>query len=131
MRAHGLRILETILTSRTELIANSDAAGDVEKRAAMDDIALLLQGAIRARGRRNFVASGGVAMSHLSQSGDSACHAGTSSCARLLTPLLSCRRRRRSSPRASKRTRRPTTGTKRRANGCKCERTTVDLESSM
>ena len=51
LRAHGLRILETILTSRTELIANPTSAADAEKRAAMDDIALLLQGAIRARGQ--------------------------------------------------------------------------------
>jgi ATP phosphoribosyltransferase len=51
LRAHGLRILETILTSRTELIANTQSAADLEKRAAMDDVALLLQGAIRARGQ--------------------------------------------------------------------------------
>jgi ATP phosphoribosyltransferase len=51
LRAHGLRILETILTSRTELIANTEAAADPDKRTAMDDIALLLQGAIRARGQ--------------------------------------------------------------------------------
>jgi ATP phosphoribosyltransferase len=51
LRAHGLRILETILTSRTELVANAHAAADADKRAAMDDIALLLQGAIRARGQ--------------------------------------------------------------------------------
>ena len=51
LRAHGLRILETILTSRTELIANRESAEDGDKRAAMDDIALLLQGAIRARGQ--------------------------------------------------------------------------------
>lgn len=50
LRAHGLRILETLLTSRTELIANPASYADPEKRAAMDDIALLLQGAIRARG---------------------------------------------------------------------------------
>jgi ATP phosphoribosyltransferase len=51
LRAHGLRILETILTSRTELIANSTSVVDADKRTAMDDIALLLQGAIRARGQ--------------------------------------------------------------------------------
>jgi ATP phosphoribosyltransferase len=51
LRAHGLRILETILTSRTELVANLAAFADPEKRAAMDDVALLLQGAIRARGQ--------------------------------------------------------------------------------
>ena len=51
LRAHGLRILETLLTSRTELVANTDSYDDPEKRAAMDDVALLLQGAIRARGQ--------------------------------------------------------------------------------
>jgi ATP phosphoribosyltransferase len=49
LRAHGLRILDTLLTSRTELIANPAAFADPEKRAAMEDLALLLQGAIRAR----------------------------------------------------------------------------------
>jgi ATP phosphoribosyltransferase len=51
LRAHGLRILETILTSRTELVANRASYADEEKRAAMEDVALLLQGAIRARGQ--------------------------------------------------------------------------------
>ncbi|HEX3706022.1 MAG TPA: ATP phosphoribosyltransferase [Mycobacteriales bacterium] len=50
LRAHGLRIIETLLTSRTELVANPASYADPEKRAAMEDIALLLQGAIRARG---------------------------------------------------------------------------------
>jgi ATP phosphoribosyltransferase len=50
LRAHGLRIIETLLTSRTELIANPASYADPEKRAAMEDVALLLQGAIRARG---------------------------------------------------------------------------------
>jgi ATP phosphoribosyltransferase len=51
LRAHGLRILETLLTSRTELVANTTSAADPDKQAAMQDIALLLQGAIRARGQ--------------------------------------------------------------------------------
>ncbi|MGE5291062.1 MAG: ATP phosphoribosyltransferase [Micromonosporaceae bacterium] len=50
LRASGLRILETLLTSYTELVANPAAYEDDEKRAAMEDIALLLSGAIRARG---------------------------------------------------------------------------------
>jgi ATP phosphoribosyltransferase len=50
LRASGLRILETLLTSYTELVANPVAADDPAKRAAMEDIALLLSGAIRARG---------------------------------------------------------------------------------
>ena len=51
LRKHGLKIIETLLVSRTELIANAASYADPEKRAAMDDIALLLQGAIRARGQ--------------------------------------------------------------------------------
>ena len=51
LRAHGLRILDTLLVSRTELVANPDSYADADKRAAMDDVALLLQGAIRARGQ--------------------------------------------------------------------------------
>ena len=50
LRRNGLRILDTLLTSYTELVANTGAFADEEKRAAMEDIALLLQGAIRARG---------------------------------------------------------------------------------
>jgi ATP phosphoribosyltransferase len=50
LRKNGLRILATLLTSYTELVANRAAHEDAEKRAAMEDIALLLQGAIRARG---------------------------------------------------------------------------------
>src|SRR3989440_2440406 len=50
LRRNGLRILDTLLTSYTELVANTDAHADVDKRAAMEDIAVLLQGAIRARG---------------------------------------------------------------------------------
>ncbi|HEY8479898.1 MAG TPA: ATP phosphoribosyltransferase [Spirillospora sp.] len=50
LRKNGLRILDTLLTSYTELVANREAYEDAEKRAAMEDIALLLQGAIRARG---------------------------------------------------------------------------------
>jgi len=51
LRKNGLRILETILTSYTELVAcKASYSEDPEKRAAMDDIALLLRGAIKARG---------------------------------------------------------------------------------
>ncbi|WP_433478379.1 ATP phosphoribosyltransferase [Spirillospora sp. CA-142024] len=51
LRKNGLRILDTLLTSYTELVANREAYEDAEKRAAMEDIALLLQGVIRARGK--------------------------------------------------------------------------------
>ncbi len=50
LRKNGLRILDTLLSSYTELVANHAAFADRAKRAAMDDVALLLQGAIRARG---------------------------------------------------------------------------------
>src|SRR5499433_4554673 len=50
LRRNGLRILDTLLTSYTELIANQAAFADPAKRAAMEDVALLLRGAIRARG---------------------------------------------------------------------------------
>jgi ATP phosphoribosyltransferase len=47
---NGLRILDTLLTSYTELIANPAAYVDPAKRDAMEDVALLLRGAISARG---------------------------------------------------------------------------------
>ena len=50
LRRNGLRIRDTVLTSDTELVANADAYADADKRAAMEDIALLLRGAIEARG---------------------------------------------------------------------------------
>ncbi len=50
LRRNGLRILDTLLTSYTELVANNTAYAEPAKRAAMEDIALLLRGAIRARG---------------------------------------------------------------------------------
>ncbi len=51
LRKNSLRLLDTLLTSYTELVANREAYEDAEKRAAMEDISLLLQGAIRARGK--------------------------------------------------------------------------------
>ena len=50
LRRNGLRILHTLLTSYTELIANHDSFADAAKRTAMEDVALLLRGAIAARG---------------------------------------------------------------------------------
>ncbi len=50
LRKNGLRILDTLLTSYTELVANKAAYDDPAKRAAMEDVSLLLSGAIRARG---------------------------------------------------------------------------------
>jgi len=50
LRKNGLRILDTLLTSYTELVANKAAYEDPTRRAAMEDVSLLLSGAIRARG---------------------------------------------------------------------------------
>ena len=50
LRRNGLRILHTLLTSYTELIANHVSYTDDAKRGAMEDVALLLRGAIMARG---------------------------------------------------------------------------------
>ena len=51
LRKNGLRILDTLLTSYTELVACGTSYADPDKRSAMEDIALLLGGAIRARGQ--------------------------------------------------------------------------------
>jgi len=49
LRANKLRIVDTILTSTTRLFANHDAWADERKRQKIEDLALLLQGAINAR----------------------------------------------------------------------------------
>jgi ATP phosphoribosyltransferase len=51
LRAAGLRVLDTILVSYTELIANPVAHADDEKRRAMEQLQTLLLGALEARGR--------------------------------------------------------------------------------
>jgi ATP phosphoribosyltransferase len=51
LRAAGLKILDTILVSYTELIANPVAFSDPEKRRAMEQLRTLLTGALEARGR--------------------------------------------------------------------------------
>ncbi len=51
LRAARLRILDTILVSRTELIANRAAYDDPQKRHAMGQLQTLLQGALEARGK--------------------------------------------------------------------------------
>ena len=51
LRAHGMKIIETLLTSEPVLVANREAAGEPAKRTAMDDITTLLMGALRAEGR--------------------------------------------------------------------------------
>jgi len=51
LRAHGMKIIDTLLTSEPVLIANLAAAADPAKRAAIDDVTTLLLGALRAEGR--------------------------------------------------------------------------------
>lgn len=49
IRAHGLRIVEDLLYTETRLIANPAAMADPDKRAKIEQIALLLQAALAAR----------------------------------------------------------------------------------
>lgn len=51
LRAAGLKVLDTILISHTELIANPVAYADPERRRAMEQVQTLLAGALEARGR--------------------------------------------------------------------------------
>ncbi len=51
LRAHGMKIIETLMTSEPVLIANREAAADPVKRRAMQDVTTLLLGALRAEGR--------------------------------------------------------------------------------
>jgi ATP phosphoribosyltransferase len=51
LRAHGMKIIETLMTSEPVLVANRDAAADPARRRAMDDVMTLLLGALRAEGR--------------------------------------------------------------------------------
>ena len=51
LRAAGLKIIDTILTSYTEVVVNPEAAADPVKRHAMEQILTLLQGVLEARGK--------------------------------------------------------------------------------
>jgi ATP phosphoribosyltransferase len=51
LRANRLRILETVMESNTQLIANRKALADPLKRTKVENIALLLRAAIEAQGR--------------------------------------------------------------------------------
>lgn len=51
LRAAGLKIIGTVLVSRTELIANPAAYADADKRHAMGQLLSLLQGTLVARNR--------------------------------------------------------------------------------
>jgi ATP phosphoribosyltransferase len=51
LRANNLRILDTVLESNTQLIANVDAWADAWKRRKLEDMRMLLEGAIYALGK--------------------------------------------------------------------------------
>ncbi len=51
LRANNLRIVETILESNTQLIANLESVKDDWKRRKLDDIKMLLESAINALGK--------------------------------------------------------------------------------
>ena len=51
LRAAGLRIIDTVLTSYTELVANTASWADPAKRHAMEQIMTLLTGTLEARGK--------------------------------------------------------------------------------
>jgi ATP phosphoribosyltransferase len=51
LRANRLRIIDTVMESNTQLIANRQAWGDAWKREKIENIALLLNAAIAAQGR--------------------------------------------------------------------------------
>ena len=48
LKAHGLRIIHELMTSNTQLIANKEAYKDSWKKEKIDQIILLLKGALRA-----------------------------------------------------------------------------------
>ncbi len=51
LRANRLRIVDTVMESNTQLIANRTALADTWKRTKLENIALLLKAAIEAQGR--------------------------------------------------------------------------------
>jgi len=51
LRAHGLKIVDELLSSTTRLIANHNSRGDDWKRAKMENMAMLMQGAMQAESK--------------------------------------------------------------------------------
>ena len=51
LRANKLRIIDTVLESNTQLIANMQSWEDAEKRRKLQDVSMLLEGAMAALGR--------------------------------------------------------------------------------
>lgn len=51
LQRHGMEIIDVLLESRTHLIANPESYADEDKRKAIDELTILLRGAVDARGR--------------------------------------------------------------------------------
>ncbi len=51
LKANRLRIIETLLESNTQIIANKDAWNDPAKRQKIENLSLMLRGAMEAQGR--------------------------------------------------------------------------------
>jgi ATP phosphoribosyltransferase len=51
LRANKLKIIDTVMESNTQLIANKDSWEDARKRRKLEDLKMLLQGAINALGK--------------------------------------------------------------------------------
>jgi ATP phosphoribosyltransferase len=51
LRANKLKIIDTVLESNTQLIANKESWKDAQKRRKLEDIKMLLEGAINALGK--------------------------------------------------------------------------------
>jgi len=65
LRENNLRIVETVLETNTKLIANKQAWADPEKRRKLEQIAMLLEGAIVAEGKVGLMMN--VKKAHLNQ----------------------------------------------------------------
>ena len=51
LRRHGMEIVDVLMESRTQLIANATAYEDADKRQAIEELTILLRGAVDARGK--------------------------------------------------------------------------------
>lgn len=51
LRRHGMEIVDVLMESRTHLIANPTAYEDAAKRRAIEELTILLRGAVDARGK--------------------------------------------------------------------------------
>jgi ATP phosphoribosyltransferase len=51
LRKHGLRIIDVVLESTTRLVTNREAWSDPEKRKVIEELRILILGALQARGK--------------------------------------------------------------------------------